>query len=186
MIMHYRGQTIAQIDQRNNLTTPINRRNLVRRLVVTAAVAYVSVGGAASVGDAVSAAADDSAAMRAILLSNKGGDRATAYGMSGKVVSRQGQYLLCSWLDVARQNQWALVNAKRGEIVRRGTVGPPRRDNHCGAALCAAPDGTTHCIVGAHGGSFMHYCMPAGEDRATWHLMEEAIGQGATYGSSHK
>ena len=121
--------------------------------------------------------------MRAILLSKKGSDRATAYGMSGKIVSRQGQYLLCSWLDVARRNQWALVDAKRGEVVRRGTVGPSRRDNHCGVALCAAPDGMTHCIIGAHGGSFMHYRMPAGEDRAKWHLMEDAIGRGATYPS---
>lgn len=111
--------------------------------------------------------------MRAILLSREGSDRATGYGMSGKVVSCGRSRLLCSWLDVARCNRWALIDAEHGEIVGSGPVGPARTDNHCGVALCTAPDGDTHCIVGAHGGSFMHYRMPGSEAGTAWQLEQE-------------
>ena len=60
--------------------------------------------------------AGNSNATRLIRLTTEGGDRATAYGMSGKVVSLHEPYLLCSWLDVRRQNWWALVDAERGEV----------------------------------------------------------------------
>lgn len=121
--------------------------------------------------------------MRTIRLATSGSDRATAYGMSGKVVSFRGAYLLCSWLDVHRQNRWAVVDTQRGEVVRRGTVGPVRSDNHCGVALCVAPDGAVHCIVGAHTGTFMHYRMAAGDDQAEWQLIQETLAEGATYPS---
>jgi hypothetical protein len=160
----------------------VNRRRFLGSLMTAAATGTVLSGGGTSSGNSL-ATAGNSDGMRLIRLTTEGGDRATAYGMSGKVVSLHEPYLLCSWLDVKRQNRWAMVDARRGEVVRRGTVGPVRSDNHCGVALCVAPDRTAHCVVGAHGGSFMHYRMSASDDHATWQLIREAVGQGATYPS---
>lgn len=121
-------------------------------------------------------------AARTVLLSRTGGDRATAYVMSGKIVRRKG-LLVCTWLDVDRQNRWALVEPSNAEVVREGAVGPKREDNHCGAALATDVDGTLHLLIGAHHGSFVHYRMPA--DRDEWQPVEDghAIGQAATYPS---
>jgi len=158
-----------------------SRRAFLGGLTTALAGAVLSHGGVLR-GDSLMVPTDHDG-MRAIRLTATGSDRATAYGMSSKCVLLDGQHLLCSWLDVARQNQWALVDANRGEVVRRGTVGPPRSDNHCGVALCVAPDGAAHCMVGAHGGSFVHYRMPADGDRARWQLIQDAVGQAATYPS---
>ncbi|MHC4406440.1 MAG: BNR-4 repeat-containing protein, partial [Planctomycetota bacterium] len=121
-------------------------------------------------------------AARSVLLSKKGGDRATAYVMSNKI-ARRGGLLLCTWLDVDRQNRWALVDPTDAKILREGTVGQPRKDNHCGAALATDPDGALHLLVGAHHGSFVHYRMAADGD--DWEPVEDgrAIGQAATYPS---
>ena len=121
-------------------------------------------------------------AARSILLSQTGGDRATAYVMSNKIARRQG-LLVCTWLDVDRHNRWALVDPSRAEVLREGTVGQPRRDNHCGAAMTTDVDGTLHLLVGAHHGSFVHYRMAPNKD--DWEPVEDcrAIGQAATYPS---
>lgn len=119
---------------------------------------------------------------RDILLSKTGGDRATADVMSNKIARRQG-LLVCTWLDVDRQNRWALVDPSRAEILREGTVGPPLKDNHCGAAVATDLDGTLHLLIGAHHGSFAHYRMtPKNDD---WEPVEDgrAVGQAATYPS---
>lgn len=60
-------------------------------------------------------------------LTTSGGDRATGYVMSNKIARRDG-HLVCTWLDVERRNQWAVVDLACGEIVRTGTVGEPRQD----------------------------------------------------------
>ena len=95
--------------------------------------------------------------MRNVLLSDRGGDRATAYAMSNKIVSLSEGYL-CTWIDSQRQNQWALVDNDSGEIRRRGPLGPARVDNHCGAAL-ALYEGSVHAIIGGHHSAFQHYLL---------------------------
>ena len=92
--------------------------------------------------------------MRKLLLSDQGGDRATGYTMNNKIVKLPEGWL-CTWLDVNRQNRWALVD--NNAIVRQGTLGTPREDNHCGAALALAPDGTVHAIISGHHGALEHF-----------------------------
>jgi hypothetical protein len=166
------------------VTQPIDRRTFLGGLTMAAVAGSIGAG-RVSRGDLPAAAAGNDSASRAICLATDGGDRATAYGMSAKIVSCGERHLLCSWLDVAARNQnhWALVDAGSGEVARRGTVGPTRSDNHCGVALAETPDGAVDCMIGAHGGSFMHYRMPAGDEGVIWQLIENAIGQGATYPS---
>ncbi len=95
--------------------------------------------------------------MRRIRLSNRGGDRATAYVMSNKVVWLP-EGLLCTWLDSDRRNRWALVEHGSGEISRRGSLGNVCPDNHCGAAL-ALGNGEVHAIVGGHHSPLQHYVL---------------------------
>jgi hypothetical protein len=150
---------------------------------------YVGLGAASliaarpEVTEARDRTADQAAhAARTVLLSRTGGDRATAYVMSGKIVRRKGR-LISTWLDVDRQNRWALVDPSKGEVVREGTVGPVCKDNHCGAAVATDVDGTLHLVIGAHHGSFVHYRMRADADE--WRPVEDgrAIGLAATYPS---
>ena len=168
----------------HTVTQPIDRRTFLGGLTMAAAAGSIC-SGRVSRGDLPAAPAGNGGARRAIRLATDGGDRATAYGMSAKIVSCGERHLLCSWLDVATRNQnhWALVDASSGEVARRGTVGPPRGDNHCGVALTETSDGAVDCMIGAHGGSFMHYRMPADDESVTWQLIDKAIGQGATYPS---
>jgi len=117
-----------------------------------------------------------------VVLTESGADRATAYAMSAKVVRRGPDYL-CTWLGQERRNWWALVDAERGVLREKGPVGPVRRDNHCGAGLCLAPDGTAHLVVGGHHEPFLHYRLPASANPAAWELLGEAGGPGGTYPS---
>ena len=118
----------------------------------------------------------------AIRLSASGGDRATGYVMSNKI-ARRGGHLVCTWLDVDRQNQWALVDIERGQILRSGALGERRTDNHCGAAMTTDVDGTLHLLIGAHHGAFVHYRLPPGKE--SWEAVDDgrAVGQSATYPS---
>ena len=102
--------------------------------------------------------------------------------MSNKIARRDG-HLVCTWLDVERQNQWAVVDLAQGEILRTGTVGERRQDNHCGVAMATDTDGTLHLLIGAHHGSFVHYRWPP--DKQDWEPVEDgrAVGQSATYPS---
>ncbi|MBN2295292.1 MAG: BNR-4 repeat-containing protein [Pirellulales bacterium] len=120
---------------------------------------------------------------RSILLSKTGGDRATAYVMSNKIARRNGR-LLCTWIDSSRQNRWALVDPPDGKILHQGAVGNPRSDNHSGAAIATAPDGTLHLLTGEHHRPFVHYRMPP-TGRPVWELVEDgkAIGIKSTYPS---
>ena len=134
-------------------------------------------------GRSLSAAPGESGqAARGLRLTTSGGDRATGYVMSNKIARRDG-HLVCTWLDVERQNQWAVVDLARGEILRTGTVGARRQDNHCGVAMTTGTDGTLHLLVGAHHSSFIHYRWPP--DRKDWEPVEDgrAVGQTATYPS---
>jgi hypothetical protein len=128
------------------------------------------------------AAPSESGRVRTLRLTTSGGDRATGYVMSNKIARRDG-HLVCTWLDVERQNRWALVDVARGEILRTGAVGPRRTDNHCGAALATDTDGTLHLLIGAHHGSFVHYRWASGQP--DWEPVEDgrAVGQSATYPS---
>ena len=122
------------------------------------------------------------AARRSLLVSPEGGDRASGYVMSNKIV-RRGERLICTWLDAQRQNRWAEVDLRRGQVVRAGVVDEPRKDNHCGVALATDVDGTLHALVGAHHASFIHYRMPA--DKPNWERVEDgrAVGVTGTYPS---
>ena len=71
--------------------------------------------------------------MKKTILSRSGGDRATAYAMSNKIVSLPDGYL-CTWIDSRRLNRWALVDRADGAVLREGALGEPCLDNHCGAA----------------------------------------------------
>lgn len=104
--------------------------------------------------------------MRKIVLSKQGGDRATAYAMSNKIVSLAEGYL-CTWIDSQRQNQWALVERNSGQILRSGPLGRPCVDNHCGAALVETR-GVVHAIIGGHHSPAEHYLLESttGDD---WH-----------------
>jgi len=114
-------------------------------------------------------------------LTDSGGDRATGYVMSNKIARRNGQ-LVCTWLDVERQNRWALVDIAHNKILRTGKLGEPRKDNHCGCAIATDPDGTLHVLIGAHHGSFIHLRMPPG--KLEWEPVADgrAVGDG-TYPS---
>jgi hypothetical protein len=102
--------------------------------------------------------------------------------MSNKIARRNGQFV-CTWLDVDRQNQWALVDAVQGKILRGGAIGERCTDNHCGATLATDIDGTLHLLIGAHHASFVHFRLPPGKD--TWEPVEDgqAVGTSGTYPS---
>lgn len=98
--------------------------------------------------------------------------------MNNKIVSLQ-EGVLCSWLDSARQNRWALVDGASGEILRSGTIGSQGLDNHCGAALVGAGD-TVHAMIGGHHGPLEHHILDT--DSWTWQIQGVA-GEKATYPS---
>ncbi len=117
--------------------------------------------------------------MRQIRLSSTGGDRATAYCMSNKIVALPGEYC-CTWIDSGGQNQWALVDVVAGRILHKGAIGQAGVDNHCGAALALL--GTeVHAITGAHHGPFQHYRMSA-INPGHWEAVANVDGSG-TYPS---
>jgi hypothetical protein len=118
----------------------------------------------------------------AVLLTDTGGDRATGYVMSNKIARRDGQFV-CTWLDVERQNRWALVDPSRGKILRIGKLGEPRKDNHCGCAIATDPDGTLHLLIGAHHSTFIHLCLPPA--KLDWEPVADgrAVGETGTYPS---
>ncbi len=95
--------------------------------------------------------------MKHILISANGGDRATAYTMSNKIVLLPEGYLV-TWIDDQRQNQWAIVDLANGSVLQSGPLGGPCIDNHCGAALVLADD-HVHAITGGHHSPFQHYRM---------------------------
>lgn len=95
--------------------------------------------------------------MKKTILSRSGGDRATAYAMSNKIVSLPDGYL-CTWIDSRRLNRWALVDRAHGAVLREGALGEPCLDNHCGAAL-AVVDGAVHAVTGGHHSALRHYRM---------------------------
>jgi len=113
-----------------------------------------------------------------LLLSNEGGDRATAYTMSNKII-RLPEGLLCTWLDVQRVNKWALVSPNNGGIIKQGSIGGQRHDNHCGAALAITPDGSVHAVLGGHHSHLDHYQF-RGVDEGTWEYVK-TIESAASY-----
>ena len=118
---------------------------------------------------------------RAIRLSEAGSDRATGYVMSSKIVRRDGK-LLCTWLDRARYNHWAVVDPATGRLEEQGWLDPPGVDNHCGAALAVDGDGTAHLVSGGHHSPFRYYRL-GGDDR--WGAWQQAaqLDDGGTYPS---
>lgn len=95
--------------------------------------------------------------MKQIVLSANGGDRATAYAMSNKIVPLSGGYLV-TWIDDQRQNQWAIVDLAKGSVSKSGSLGVPCVDNHCGAALVLGEE-HVHAVTGGHHTAFQHYRM---------------------------
>ncbi|MBT3380708.1 MAG: hypothetical protein HOJ57_14745 [Lentisphaerae bacterium] len=116
-----------------------------------------------------------------VLLSETGGDRATAYTMSNKILHVRDK-LLCSWLDSRRLNHWAIVNPVNGSVEQRGTFPGQMADNHCGMALAVMSDGTIHALSGAHHGGFAHYGLATGSNWSEWQRLG-MVGRRATYPS---
>ena len=123
-------------------------------------------------------------AYRSVLLSKKGGDRATAYVMCNKIARRNG-HLVCTWIDSSRQNRWAIVDPVDGKILHQGAVGEPRFDNHSGASITTAPDGALHLLTGDHHRPFVHFRMSPNSDNPIWEPVADgkAIGIMSTYPS---
>ncbi|WKN45462.1 BNR-4 repeat-containing protein [Tunicatimonas pelagia] len=115
-----------------------------------------------------------------ILLSENGGDRATAYTMNNKIVWLP-EGLLCTWIDKNHINQWALIDHTTNKLVREGNIGGVMPDNHCGAALAKTPDGSVHAVIGGHHSTLYHYKL---EDvtRGNWMAVDSIEAQ-ATYPS---
>ncbi len=103
--------------------------------------------------------------MQTTRLTRHGGDRATAYAMSNKILMLPAG-LLCTWIDAQRQNQWALLDPDSGRQRARGSLGYPCPDNHCGAALALAPDGL-HAVTGGHHSPLEHVHAPV-NDPGNW------------------
>ena len=143
------------------------------------------VGGAMSCSWAMTllgASRESDCPSQSLRLAAAGGDRATGYVMSNKIV-RRDSHAVCTWLDVERQNRWALIDLARGEILRTDAIGERCRDNHCGATLATGTAGTLHLLIGAHHGRFVHYrWLP---DKQNWEPVEDgdAVGESATYPS---
>lgn len=117
--------------------------------------------------------------MKELVLSTKGGDRATAYVMSNKIVPLPEGYLV-TWIDCERQNRWAIVDLAICRISQSGPLGDPCIDNHCGAALVLA--GThVHAVTGGHHSALQHYRMALSEP-GEWHHVAGIEGEG-TYPS---
>lgn len=158
----------------------ITRRECLIRL--TAAAGLIGCAGGRIGAASAPPPTPPAAAPKRLVLTPDGGDRATGYVMSNKIARRNGN-LVCTWLDFQRQNRWALVDPRSGEILRSGAVDTPRLDNHCGTAITTDVDGTLHLLVGAHHGAFIHYRMEP--DKADWQPVEDgaAVGRQATYPS---
>ena len=160
----------------------VRRREFFR--ILTTGAASLAVAGPAGAAPAIKQEDGQNAAMRSILLSAKGGDRATGYMMSNKIARRKG-LLVCTWIDSARVNQWALVDPQSGKILGGGPIGEPCVDNHSGAAIAAESDGTLHLLTGQHHGPFVHFRMPIDREPAAWEPVADgkAIGIKSTYPS---
>lgn len=112
------------------------------------------------------------------LLSTEGGDRATAYVMSNKVLAlREGH--LVTWLDRHCQNRWAHVS-REGQLKGTGPLGGTCVDNHCGAAMVQVGN-AVHALTGGHHTSFEHYTMNL-DQMGSWDHVATLEGKG-TYPS---
>ncbi|HUT37607.1 MAG TPA: BNR-4 repeat-containing protein [Planctomycetota bacterium] len=156
----------------------LNRRGLLRSLGLGAT--WLAMPPALRAAQAADDGGPATRKERAVLLTRTGSDRATGYLMSNKIV-RGGDRLLCTWLARSRQNHWALADRKTGQTLRQGSVGAVLKDNHCGAAVAAEPDGTLHLVTGGHFSDFCHYTMAARAD-ADWQ-QAEVVHDAATYPS---
>ena len=123
---------------------------------------------------------DQAGPLARVVLSDEGGDRATAYTMSNKII-RLPEGLLCTWIDAKRVNQWAIVSLSDGKITKQGVIGGPRYDNHCGAAMAITPDGSVHAVLGGHHSNLDHYQFKAGTINTWEHI--SSIESPATYPS---
>lgn len=113
------------------------------------------------------------------LITDQGGDRATAYTMSNKILMLEDG-ILCTWIDRNRQNRWSFIDHE-GNQAREGKIGGIMPDNHCGAALAQSPGGTIHAVIGGHHSNLYHYQM---DDIRTsdWSLVDSIVAR-ATYPS---
>ncbi|MFC1712410.1 BNR-4 repeat-containing protein [Candidatus Poribacteria bacterium] len=117
---------------------------------------------------------------RRVCLDRDGGDRATAYTMSNKIV-RFGNSYLCTWMGQNRVNSWAFVDPGDGSVIHRGTLGEKGVDNHCAAALARTPSGTVHAITGGHHSPLRHYELEPGNSLEWQHV--STLDAQATYPS---
>ncbi|MHB0939678.1 MAG: BNR-4 repeat-containing protein [Armatimonadota bacterium] len=118
--------------------------------------------------------------MHITTITTDGSDRATAYGMTNKIVRLGGKVYL-TW----QQFDYRAVVAQFDPAT--GVCGAPTAlalgsDNHCGAALAATPSGELHAMAGAHTAAFIHRSTATPDDPDSWSL-PLAVGACATYPS---
>lgn len=114
--------------------------------------------------------------VKELLLTNQGGDRATAYTMSNKIlVIEEG--ILCTWIDKHRQNRWSLVDHETDKILVAGKIGGIMPDNHCGAALARSPNGDIHAVIGGHHSNLYHYSI-SDVKNGEWVLVDSIVTKG--------
>ena len=115
-------------------------------------------------------------------ISSRGSARATAYGMSNKLLYQNGR-LYFTWLD--HLSEVMIGSVAMGErdfgqfhsiAIGRGT------DNHGGAALVADDRGHFHVVYGAHHGPLKHRVSARPGDIERW-LGTRKVGTHATYPS---
>lgn len=124
--------------------------------------------------------------MQPLRLSKHGSDRATGYGLSNKLVRRDGK-LFAGWLDAPAQAggmaqiRLGVCDATNGTLEQTQTLGEGI-DNHCGPALALDGKGRLHAVIGAHHGPFLYRYSDDPEDPDSW-SEPQALGPQDTYPS---
>ena len=115
-----------------------------------------------------------------VQLSSSGSTRATAYGMSNKVISR-GDWTYVAWLDFVAEIKARATNRKTGEWTETIHVGTGV-DNHSGPAITMDFEGYLHILYGPHHGPFEYKRSTHPHDISEW-SDPEPVGELATYPS---
>jgi hypothetical protein len=115
----------------------------------------------------------------AVLLTDRGCDRATAYHQAGKIV-RTSKGVFVTWLDADYRCVLAQLD-ETGRVLQQYPIAQAW-DNHCGAAMTMTADGVVHVVSGSHGMAFMYIKSATPWDKTSWSL-PEVVGVTATYPS---
>ncbi len=113
-------------------------------------------------------------------LSSTGSTRATAYGMSNKVLTC-GDWTYVAWLDFVAEIKTRAYNRQTGQWTETAHVGTGV-DNHSGPAMTMDSEGYLHIIYGPHHGPFEYKRSLRPHDISEW-SDPEPVGELATYPS---